>query len=506
MFKFLIRLTSFFRKEIAEVVRQPMLILTLILGPFLILLLFGMGYKTTPNVYRTMFVATENSQLAEELKANISSVSSQLELVGIVQSEEEMLAELRRGTIDLGIVMPRDSYATIRANKQAVFTVYHNQVDPMAVSYIGYISQMVVDEINRRVISKMAEQGQTDAAEVQTNVDSALEMTRSARTALQAGDAAKANQDMRGVRRNLSAVEMAIGASASLLQGVDQTVGSGESQASSEALDTLQSTNENPATSGEIEEGKSDYRQEIDDLNKLEADLTKLQGQLAEFQSISPVIMSRPFTSETKGISDIEYTPMDFFTPAVIILLLQHVMVTLAALSIVRERRSGTMELFRVSPIRAGEVLIGKYLSYLLIGAVIVAALGALMIYGLRSPNLGSWLNVGIVVFLVMFASLGVGFFISLVAGTESQAVQYSMIYLLLSVFFSGFILDLQYLVYPVKVVSWLLPATYGTQLLQNIMLRGGWFIQSHVINLSLIGLAMLLVSWFLMRMRMRNA
>ena len=113
----------------------------------------------------------------------------------------------------------------------------------------------------------------------------------------------------------------------------------------------------------------------------------------------------------------------------------------------------------------------------------------------------GAWLR--IVIFLVLFASLGIGFFISLSAGTESQAVQFAMIALLLSVFFSGFILDLRYLAGPVRVVSWLLPSTYGTILLQNIMLRGSALNLTLIGGLAAIGGVMFLLSWIMMRRKM---
>ena len=45
MGKLLIRVLSFFTKEINEVRRQPRLVLSLLLGPSLILLLFGVGYR-----------------------------------------------------------------------------------------------------------------------------------------------------------------------------------------------------------------------------------------------------------------------------------------------------------------------------------------------------------------------------------------------------------------------------------------------------------------------------
>ena len=69
-------------------------------------------------------------------------------------------------------------------------------------------------------------------------------------------------------------------------------------------------------------------------------------------------------------------------------------------------------------------------------------------------PTLGSWINARIVVLALIFATMGIGFLISLFASTESQAVQFAMIALLFSVFFSGFILDLGYLVCSVQIIS----------------------------------------------------
>ena len=47
---------------------------------------------------------------------------------------------------------------------------------------------------------------------------------------------------------------------------------------------------------------------------------------------------------------------MAFFAPAVLALVLQHMGVTLTALSMVRERLSGAMDIFRVAPVRALEI------------------------------------------------------------------------------------------------------------------------------------------------------
>ena len=61
--QFFIRIFGFVRKEIVTVLRQPRLVFSLILGPFLILLLFGIGYREQPRTLRTLFVVAEDSPM-----------------------------------------------------------------------------------------------------------------------------------------------------------------------------------------------------------------------------------------------------------------------------------------------------------------------------------------------------------------------------------------------------------------------------------------------------------
>jgi ABC-2 type transport system permease protein len=193
----------------------------------------------------------------------------------------------------------------------------------------------------------------------------------------------------------------------------------------------------------------------------------------------------------------------DFFAPAVIVLLLQHLILTFAALSMVRERQLGSIELFHVAPLSPLETLIGKYASYLLFGCSLAAILLTLITLGLGVPMLGNWLSVGLVVLAVLFASLGIGFVISLISKTDTQAVQYAMIVLLTSVFFSGFLLGLNTLWLPVQTISYSLPATYGILLLRDIMLRGLPLDGNILIPLVSLGLILFLVAWLLLERSM---
>ena len=237
----------------------------------------------------------------------------------------------------------------------------------------------------------------------------------------------------------------------------------------------------------------------------LEKDLTDLHGKLTTFRSLSSGVVVSPFSEKVSGLFNGLLSVTGFFAPAVIVLLLQHVAITFASLSIVRETRSGIMELFRVSPITAFETLVGKYLSYLFFGSVLAGVITALAVWLLKVPILGRLQDYALAVVVLLFASLGVGFLISLISETDTQAVQYSMLLLLASIFFSGFFLDLRMMKEPIIYIAWSLPATYGIRMLQDIMLRGTALPLLVFLGIAGIGTLLFLIDWILLRKKMES-
>ena len=210
-----------------------------------------------------------------------------------------------------------------------------------------------------------------------------------------------------------------------------------------------------------------------------------------------------PFRSESLSVTQVQLDPMHFYVPAVIALLLQHLAITLAGLSISREKLSGALELFRAAPVTAFEILLGKYIGYALLIGVMAGVLTFLIIFVLRVPQLGLWQNYVLVVFGVMLASLGIGFHISLSSRSDSQAIQYGMLTLLAAIFFSGFFLPLYRLSAPVRVISWMLPATYSTALLQDVMLRGQPPRLLLILAVFVFAAILFLLAWFRLNRQM---
>jgi ABC-2 type transport system permease protein len=376
--------------------------------------------------------------------------------------------------------------------------LYHREIDPTQVGYVTYLGYVYTDQANRDLLQSMAATGQTSAADIQLTLNAALTNTHALREALQRGDSAAARQQQTELSRNLTTLETSVGASKALLAGVGGA--SGNSNDAAQAVLTQLSQVRQSADS--ITSSSSLSPTDASKLAPIEQSLSDLQGSLNQFRQIDPHILVSPFRSETKSISIVPRI-IDFFVPAVIVLLLQHLAVTFAALSLIRDRRLGLLELFRVSPVSAIEILIGKYLSYLLIGGILAVLLTLLTHVFMQVPMLGRWPDYAATLALLLFASLGIGFVISLTAETDSQAVQYSMIVLLASVFLSGFLMNLQLLWEGVQVVSWTLPATYGIAQLQDIALRGEALSPILVMGLGGLGVAFFAASYSLLRRSM---
>ena len=231
----------------------------------------------------------------------------------------------------------------------------------------------------------------------------------------------------------------------------------------------------------------------------------QLQTATGATATIKPEIVARPFRVDVKDRAGVDPTLLIFFTPAVLALVLQHLGVTLTALSMIRERLSGAIDIFRVAPISAVELLIGKYIAYAILGLAVAAVVVLGTTNGLHLPFVGSAGAFGLAVVLLTFASLGLGLLISLVADSERQAVQLSMLVLLASMFFSGFVLPVHEFREPVRSLAYLLPVTYGIEIFQQEMLRGTVREQWMQAALAVIGTVLFMLSVVRMRRVLRG-
>ena len=115
--EFLIRVSAFARKEVAGIIRQPRLVAILILGPFLILLIFGVGYTNQERTLKTIIVVPPDSTIEERITAFADRLVG-LEVVDFEESESVALGRLDQRLVDLVVVTPADPLADVRTGNQ----------------------------------------------------------------------------------------------------------------------------------------------------------------------------------------------------------------------------------------------------------------------------------------------------------------------------------------------------------------------------------------------------
>ncbi len=221
---------------------------------------------------------------------------------------------------------------------------------------------------------------------------------------------------------------------------------------------------------------------------------------------IPPHVVAAPTRANLVNVAPSSPGVVAFFAPAVLALILQHVAVTLVAMSLVRERMSGVMEVFRIAPVSTAEILAGKLLAFGLIGGGVAAVTVTLLVLGLDVPLLVDPAALAGAIVLLLLASLGLGLAIAVVSDSERQAVQLSLLVLIASVFFSGFVLSIDQFNAPVRALAYLLPVTHGIRLIGDLMLRGGTTQAWQFAALATIAVLTLATAWVLLRRSMRRA
>jgi ABC-2 type transport system permease protein len=233
--------------------------------------------------------------------------------------------------------------------------------------------------------------------------------------------------------------------------------------------------------------------------DEIRADGGPVADALEDVPDADPALLVSPFTVEASSVVEPPESQAAYYAPGVVILLVQHLSLTFAALSLVKERELGITEMYRVSPLTTREAMSGKYLSFLVMGLSLAAGLTATMLL-LGVEVHGPLWSLALTISLVIVASLGLGFALSGLARTDSQAVQYSMVVLLVSIFFTGFVLPLDQLTEPIRWVSFLVPGTYGIAGAQDVVFRGETASPLVIGGLAAYALVMALLAWLALR------
>ncbi|MFO7933051.1 MAG: ABC transporter permease [Bacteroidales bacterium] len=233
------------------------------------------------------------------------------------------------------------------------------------------------------------------------------------------------------------------------------------------------------------------------DANSAQLALNYLQGVLSGyFRSFDPE-MQLPWEVEVRSrmFYNEEMKGVYMFVPGLMALILMLISALMTSVTITREKEFGNMELLLASPLRPGEIILGKvtpYVALSLINAGTIILLASL-VFGL--PVSGSLPVLLLECLLYIILALSLGVLISTAARTQQMAMVFSMVGLMLpTILLSGFIFPIDNMPGILQWLSTIMPARWFIVIVKNVMLKGAGFAYIWKETLILLGMAVFFI------------
>jgi len=195
-----------------------------------------------------------------------------------------------------------------------------------------------------------------------------------------------------------------------------------------------------------------------------------------DYQTSLNTTMSVPYRilPETRMLYNPQLKGVHNFVPGVMALVLMLVCVMMTAISIVKEKETGTMEILLVSPFQPILVIVSKAIPYLLLSLINVTTILLLSVFVLELPVAGSIVLLFAESTLFIITCLTLGIFISIKTNSQQVAMLISLMGMLLpTILFSGFMFPIENMPLPLQVISNIVPAKWFYIIVKSIMIKG---------------------------------
>jgi ABC-2 type transport system permease protein len=236
--------------------------------------------------------------------------------------------------------------------------------------------------------------------------------------------------------------------------------------------------------------------------NYLSTIITDYQTELTVNQQMSYRIIP-----ETRMLYNPQLKGVHNFVPGVMALVLMLVCVMMTAISIVKEKETGTMEILLVSPFKPILVIISKAVPYLILSLVNVTTILLLSVFVLDLPINGSIFLLFAESTLFIITCLSLGLLISIKTQSQQIAMLISLLGMLLpTILFSGFMFPIENMPWPLQLISNVIPAKWFYIIVKSIMIKGLGFLAIWKETATLLGLTIFLVAVSIKNFKIRLA
>jgi ABC-2 type transport system permease protein len=195
-------------------------------------------------------------------------------------------------------------------------------------------------------------------------------------------------------------------------------------------------------------------------------------------ESLKKMLTDRPLPVDSRPrlLFNPDTRSAQFFIPGLMVVMCQMMAVVLASNAIVREKENGTMEQLFMTPVRAGELILGKLTPYLMLTFLEFCTIAILMRVVFQVPIHGSFLTLLALALPFVLAMLGMGLWISTRASTREAAGQMAMGTVMPSIFLSGYVFPIDSMPWIFQYAALVIPTTWLIDAARGVILRGaGW-------------------------------
>ncbi len=475
-----------------EFLRQTSLYALAVLGPFILLGLFAVGFRLSAFRPTGILVTPPGSPDAIEVAhlPYVQGLNANINIKGISTDEDAALDQLRTGSIDMVIVLPRSPVADVTHGERATLAIYVSVVNPLLrIALYNAVNQQIAGVNDEAVASAVAG--------VQSEASTYLPQLNKLQIELAA---VKPTDPPAQTQARLASIELQL--EAIRARAVDAQARQRGTAADIYYAAIISETDQAIASLQQAQLAAGDQRRRVafDALQQAQQRVGELDEFLQQLNAIPARVIAIPFTARITNLAAGGDDLADFYGPAALALLLEHLAITLAAFSLVQDRQLGATETLAAGPASAGEILLGRTLYYGAATLVTAVVLSLLLTLGLHVPFVGSALLYAAMLLLLTWASTAAGFCIALLTRGDAQAVQAIMLVLVGAIFFSGFIGPLRALTMPVSALAYAFPLTYGIDALDHIMLLGTAPPLVDFLGLAALGAVLSLIAWLLFR------
>jgi ABC-2 type transport system permease protein len=162
------------------------------------------------------------------------------------------------------------------------------------------------------------------------------------------------------------------------------------------------------------------------------------------------------------------------FVPGVMAMVLMLVCTMMTAITVVKEKETGTMEIMLVSPVQPLMVVIAKAIPYLLLSMVNVASILLLSVFVLDVPVQGSLFVLLTASILFILTCLAFGLLISSATNSQQTAMFISLVGLFLpTIMLSGFMFPIENMPLLLRVLAHIIPSKWFYDIVTAVMIKG---------------------------------